>query len=119
MLCIVSRYFICLHSRGTVCASIGIIAVCQSLQWTTSTSKPRFGIASSTARQKNEYCSPSGVSPAVYLIAEILLIVNKVYRHAVEHQLFYPDVFLPPAEFAVKSNMCSTCRRISRVMMRG
>ena len=42
------------------------------------------------------------VSPAVYLIAEILFIVNEIYRHAVEHELFYPDVFLPPAELCIE-----------------
>ena len=43
-----------------------------------------------------------GLTAAVYFIAEVLLVVDEVYRHAVKHQLLDADICLPPAECAVK-----------------
>ena len=65
MLWMVSRNFSfsCAAPGYCVRASIGIMAVCQSLQWTTSGAKSRLGIASSTARQKKAYCSISSYPP--------------------------------------------------------
>ena len=43
-----------------------------------------------------------GLTAAVYFIAEVLLVVDEIYRHAVKHQLLDADICLPPAERAVK-----------------
>ena len=41
-------------------------------------------------------------SSAVYPVAEVVLAVHKVDRHAVQHELFYPGVLRAPAEMYVE-----------------
>ena len=42
------------------------------------------------------------IPAAIYAVAEVALVIHQIHSNAVQHQLFYADVFAPPAQLRVK-----------------